>query len=177
MSPFQPLPGEPVRSPYLKGWWIGQRPLDPKYTMTLFGEPVALLAHAIHSDVRVLVPIEHLTPGKPRRVHTLHVTIDEVGVQWRVDCQSDLGAHCRLVCSESCGAEEWPCSTTEPDGTERVHRMIDGGDCQAIPFIEDCIDEAYAGDQAPLRSGPIDLTWNGVTYVWHYTDPDPTDLR
>jgi hypothetical protein len=84
-------------------------------------------------------------------------------------CEAPEGDICRLACAEECGAEAWPCFTYNDDGSEREHDMKGGGHCNAVLFIEqDSLEVSHGHGSEPLRSGPVNVWFDGDSYLWKY---------
>lgn len=109
-------------------------------------------------------------------------------IDWRIDnarepyarfrCTADVGAHCRAWCAEGC--EEF-CShqprtaATWEDGTRVVvgHRWEDTGECRIVTWLENggTPGELFMGDdETPVRSGEIEVEWDGDCYLWQYAE-------
>lgn len=87
-------------------------------------------------------------------------------------CDALPGAECRTWCAVGC--DEW-CPGPEQ------HEQKDTGRCYVIEYLQNSgtAGEQYAGEETPLRDGPIVTSWEGDGYEWTYADPvvDRRDLR
>lgn len=101
-------------------------------------------------------------------------------------CDALPEARCRSWCSEeSCRDEEFcsspPGPNHNPEEDGPPHRWADTGRCYVVEYLQNAgtADELYAGEEAPLRSGPISTSWEGDGYEWEYAAPvvDRRDLR
>lgn len=118
--------------------------------------------------------------GEGRSVTTLHkkgtgnMASDSVAghrVDWFIDwdsihgivtCLASKDAPCRLVCRYGC--EAWPCGHDNDS-------LIDNGQCNAVEWWDNSgtVFEFYDGkDRRPLRNGPINVTWDGETWMWTF---------
>jgi hypothetical protein len=112
------------------------------------GEDIEALTRSAHSW-RNPVPTHHVT-----------FTIEKNYIRGLFKCTAEPGADCRLICPEQC--EAWPCG----------HKLVDGGECNVMTWLglSDPV-ESYAGDEEPLRSGPISASWDGADMTWEYAEP------
>lgn len=110
------------------------------------------------------------TEAKTVRPHRIDITLDASGnVTAKLSCSAPVGAPCRLWCDQGC-------ESAGKDHAE-VHELTDQGHCcRTEGWFDDSPFELYDGDEAPLRSGPVILTWDGDTYNWSY-DPDERAKR
>lgn len=94
-------------------------------------------------------------------VHTIEWYIDRDSVYGAVTCTAVEGAPCRMSCPHGCPT--WPCG----------HDLTDQGDCNAVEWFDNCgVIDSYGGDRRPLRSGPVEVVWNGDAWVWTYPPAD-----
>ena len=115
--------------------------------------------------------------------HEMAVTHDDDIAIYTPVCHEPYGANCRLVCGEGC--EEWADVIHDGDGlfhsfpvmfgkdgslTGR-HRMMDGGECQAVLWFEQdgaTIPELAVDKGSLFEIGrfPIHLIWDGSGFEW-----------
>ena len=112
--------------------------------------------------------------------HEISVTHDDDIAIYTPVCHEPYGANCRLVCGEGC--EEWPAITRGSEGTFHGvygydgsligrHRMMDGGECQAVLWLEQdgaTIPELAVDKGSLFEIGrfPIHLIWDGSGFEW-----------
>ena len=103
----------------------------------------------------------------PMPLHHIEWTEDES--RPRFTCAAGVGAKCRLVCAEECGAESWPCGRWDYDldqERDEAHPMRDDGECHVALFLD--MDEC---DYSERHTGPITVWWEGDFYSW---EPAPS---
>lgn len=112
------------------------------------------------ADAYVLVPAEQAIK-QPMPLH--HIEWPEDEARPRFTCSAEVGAKCRLVCAEDCGAEEWPCGKWDYDRDEEreAHSMRDAGECHVVLFLD--LDDH---DYSERHTGPIKVRWEGDFYSW-----------
>ena len=102
------------------------------------------------------------------RLHRIEVTIDtDGGIDAAIVCDAPEGASCRTWCDEGCEfgtSEHW-----------ENHTLRDQGYCTQVEGWFDDPFECYGGSTAPLRSGPVDLIWEGDYFTWRYADDKTGD--
>ena len=77
-------------------------------------------------------------------------------------CNAPHDALCRQDCEDIC--DVWPCD----------HPTVDSGACLALEFLcETPAHDSYAGLPVALTTGPINLRWDGLVYLWTYLDAAP----
>lgn len=96
--------------------------------------------------------------------HRIEVTIAPGGyVRAVMKCDAPVGAPCRLWCLHDC--------ETAHDDHELYHHLVDQGCCVQIDgWFDDDPFDAYTGVEAPLRSGPVVLVWEGDYFTWRYDE-------
>jgi hypothetical protein len=99
--------------------------------------------------------------------HFLEVVIERDYIHTSVVCRAVEGAECRMWCNNGC--ETHP--TYGEDDEPVKEDLFDQGTCLRTPYLEMvAIEEAYVGpDNEPLRSGEIDLVWQGDWYGWQFS--------
>jgi hypothetical protein len=103
---------------------------------------------------------EELPAALVAPTHSMRLTIEVGSVVADWTCIADEGAACRMTCPEGC--ETW-------DDDHWPHRLVDKGECNAVEWLDnDAWDETYGGDPEHLRSGPVEVWWNGDGYSWRY---------
>lgn len=109
----------------------------------------------------------------PMPLHQL--TMNDAG-QPHWTCDAPFGSRCRLSCAEDCGAEQWPCNSYDDEGEEikPAHPMEDSGGCHVVLYLEQGEPmESYEGDDlgpSGLRSGLVNVVWEGDYYGWTYAE-------
>jgi len=112
-------------------------------------------------------------------------------IRGRITCTADpeRGALCRFTCPEA-GCEEGWVGPAEKDGDGWFHDYVDpyavdikatGHQlrletwCNITEWIDNSsgVEESYAGPNGEVRSGPIDVRWNGDDYEWQYAGEQP----
>lgn len=98
--------------------------------------------------------------------HRIEVTIEpRWGIRARLLCDAPVGAQCRLWCDKGC-------DSAGEDHAD-YHELSDTGYCiKTEAWFDDEPFELYHGDEHPLRSGPVELEWQGDTYTWAYPKSD-----
>lgn len=101
--------------------------------------------------------------------HRVKVTLTQLyGVGVDIVCDAPEGASCRMWCDEGCEfgtLEHW-----------ENHTLRDQGYCtQTEGWFDEEPLELYAGPATELRSGPIDLIWDGDCFTWRYADDNTGD--
>lgn len=126
----------------------------------------------------------------PTHLHHLTLALPGTFAGATVTCLADDTALCRRWCIEGC--EEACGHTPLPVDAELVamapldgHRWGPTGSCSAADWINACgVEDSHVdgdgfpfdddgGDQVGVRSGPVDVSWNGDDYVWAHAAPDP----
>lgn len=104
----------------------------------------------------------------PDHGHSIAVSIEPGYIAGKFKCTEPKGALCRTVCQGGC--EEW--STDDDVTCSRCGTKLVSADCQAMLFLADegMPSESYAGPEAPLYSGPIEVEWDGYRYTWTYSE-------
>lgn len=126
--------------------------------------------------------------------HTITMTIAHShGIEHKFTCTAPEGAPCRLVCPDGCeefdltdhvvdiiGNEDemLPLSITAEERAEltRRHTLVDNGECNALVFLENDdaeLWELYDGEPAPLRTGPVVLSYADGYVTWKYAAAVP----
>lgn len=103
--------------------------------------------------------------------HVLRVEVDVDWVHLRVECRAAVGAPCRLVCAEDCGAETLPCFGRL--GNE--HELKDSGLCTTADWLnEDGAETSHQRVTEPVFDGmPIVCEWEGDFYSWRGAGQNP----
>lgn len=109
------------------------------------------------------------TPAEQLHVHHIEIALSTGGtVTPRITCSAPVGAPCRLHCGI---CEDYP---REDHASHELHDM---GYCL---FVEGWFDdssvifEMYDGGETELRSGPVDLSWDGDGVLWSYAGTEST---
>lgn len=92
--------------------------------------------------------------------HTLDVRFEDGIVHLSVTCREPEGSECRLTCVEECESWDQYCRDK--------HGLIDGGECNAVLFIQGEGETACGREGGfPLSDGmPIEVAWDSGGYVW-----------
>lgn len=103
--------------------------------------------------------------------HSLHLLISTGGYfscVWM--CEAGPEADCRNHCPDDhCISREDGCEDYD------LHRprwvANDRDECWVLPWLEnsDWV-ETYSGPNTEVRSGPIELTWDGDQWTWRYAE-------
>lgn len=81
-----------------------------------------------------------------------------------VTCDAPEGSRCRMECVEGC----WH---------ECEHEKEDVGYCTAADWIDaNGVPEHYSGPVHPCSDGPVDVWWDGDTWLWRYPEEDPVQV-
>ena len=96
--------------------------------------------------------------------HRIDFTITRFGnVQGKVTCIAPPGSFCRLVCPDGT-CEEWAAPGECEHGP-----LTDQGRCTAVEWFDaDGAEACYGGEDTPVKSGPIQITWEADGYKWVY---------
>lgn len=115
---------------------------------------------------------DYLKGVRPVSDHFIHVYFDDRGwltVEWK--CEADATADCRnfcdrTECQECCQDYE----AHRPSWVSTADPATGTGYCNQILWLENggTFDEMYNGPSTDVRSGPIELDWDGHCYRWHY---------
>ncbi len=115
--------------------------------------------------------------------HRVEWTHDRDTIVGRIVCTADAdqgAAPCRWTCSAASCQDGWS-GQAEKDGDGWFHEYdeIDGEvvrhplrleSCNLVEYIDSSggIEESYGGGPTEVRSGPVEVLWNGDYYEWWY---------
>lgn len=113
----------------------------------------------------------------PKAQHLLTLTLNEWGVLAKVTCLGGSDARCHQWCARCTEGQNEACSCTDPTP------LTDQGRCLPTEWLNEdevleCHDRRHDGrHDTPIRSGLIDIAWNGDSYSWTFADtPTQADL-
>lgn len=120
---------------------------------------------------------DHLQGVRPSTDHFIHVYFDDRGwltVEWKceADATADCRAHCSAVeCEDGCQDYEAHRPSWLPNSDSITEEIY----CGQMVYLEEggTFDELYNGPSTDVRSGPIELDWDGHGYRWHYLGDQP----
>lgn len=99
------------------------------------------------------------------RGHSVVWTIERGCTRSFFECDYLPDALCHRFC-DSCDSYETfdgkTCINCDKD-------LIDSGECQVVLFLGEAMpEETYDGTMRFIKSGPIEVEWDGQKYTWKY---------
>lgn len=102
--------------------------------------------------------------------HRIDISIDTDGaIHGEISCTAPAGADCRLWCDHGC-------DTHGGDGCGKGDALSDQRYCVSTSgWFDNDVFDLYAGPRAPLRSGLVDILWEGDYSTWTYSAEPTSD--